>query len=64
MSSSLWNTRKEGLQARDVTIAQLLKAQGYMTAQFGKNHLGDADDTLPTAHEVGNFSLDQVLEKL
>src|SRR5664279_2824106 len=32
---------KEGLQARDVTIAQLLKAQGYMTAQFGKNHLGD-----------------------
>ena len=31
---------KEGLQARDVTIAQLLKAQGYMTAQFGKNHLG------------------------
>ena len=32
---------KEGLQARDVTLAQLLKAQGYMTAQFGKNHLGD-----------------------
>ena len=32
---------KEGLQARDVTIAQLLKAQGYMTAQFGKNHLGE-----------------------
>src|SRR5580704_15944485 len=31
---------KEGLQARDVTLAQLLKAQGYMTAQFGKNHLG------------------------
>jgi arylsulfatase len=38
---------KEGLQARDVTLAQLLKAQGYMTAQFGKNHLGDADETLP-----------------
>src|SRR5687767_15845476 len=32
---------KEGLQARDVTIAQALKAQGYATAQFGKNHLGD-----------------------
>jgi arylsulfatase A-like enzyme len=41
---------KEGLQARDVTLAQLLKAQGYSTTQFGKNHLGDADDTLPTAH--------------
>ena len=46
---------KEGLQARDVTIAQLLKAQGYMTAQFGKNHLGDADDTLPTAHGFDEF---------
>src|SRR3989442_556015 len=32
---------KEGLQARDVTIAELLKAQGYLTGQFGKNHLGD-----------------------
>src|SRR6185369_7828897 len=46
---------KEGLQALDVTIAQLLKAQGYMTAQFGKNHLGDADDTLPTAHGFDEF---------
>jgi len=46
---------KEGLQARDVTIAQLLKAQGYATAQFGKNHLGDADDTLPTAHGFDEF---------
>ena len=36
---------KEGLQARDVTIAELLKAQGYMTAQFGKNHLGDPTST-------------------
>ena len=45
----------EGLQARDVTIAQLLKAQGYATAQFGKNHLGDADDTLPTAHGFDEF---------
>ena len=34
----------EGLQARDVTLAQLLKGQGYMTAQFGKNHLGDRDE--------------------
>jgi arylsulfatase len=46
---------KEGLQARDVTIAQLLKAQGYTTAQFGKNHLGDADETLPTMHGFDEF---------
>jgi arylsulfatase len=38
---------KEGLQARDVTIAELLKAPGYMTAQFGKNHLGDAETPCP-----------------
>src|SRR6266516_966224 len=46
---------KEGLQARDVTLAQLLKAQGYMTAQFGKNHLGDLDEHLPTAHGFNEF---------
>ncbi len=46
---------KEGLQARDVTIAELLKGQGYATAQFGKNHLGDADSTLPTAHGFDEF---------
>ena len=46
---------KEGLKARDVTIAELLKDRGYMTAQFGKNHLGDADDTLPTAHGFDEF---------
>jgi arylsulfatase len=46
---------KEGLKARDVTIAELLKDQGYMTAQFGKNHLGDADETLPTAHGFDEF---------
>lgn len=46
---------KEGLQARDVTIAQLLKGQGYMTAQFGKNHLGDLDEHLPTAHGFDEF---------
>jgi arylsulfatase A-like enzyme len=46
---------KEGLKARDVTIAELLKAQGYATAQFGKNHLGDADETLPTAHGFDEF---------
>jgi arylsulfatase len=46
---------KEGLAARDVTIAQLLKAQGYMTGQFGKNHLGDRDEHLPTAHGFDEF---------
>jgi arylsulfatase A-like enzyme len=46
---------KEGLQARDVTIAELLKAQGYMTGQFGKNHLGDLDEHLPTAHGFQEF---------
>jgi arylsulfatase len=46
---------KEGLQERDVTIAQLLKAQGYMTAQFGKNHVGDLDEHLPTNHGFDEF---------
>ncbi|MCC6125430.1 MAG: arylsulfatase [Pirellulales bacterium] len=46
---------KEGLQDRDVTLAQLLKVQGYMTAQFGKNHLGDRDEHLPTAHGFDEF---------
>jgi arylsulfatase A-like enzyme len=45
----------EGLQARDVTIAELLKAQGYKTGQFGKNHLGDRDEHLPTAHGFDEF---------
>ncbi|WP_119269902.1 arylsulfatase [Taklimakanibacter deserti] len=46
---------KEGLQKEDVTIAELLKAQGYMTGQFGKNHLGDRDEHLPTAHGFEEF---------
>jgi arylsulfatase A-like enzyme len=44
-----------GLQPRDVTIAQLLKGQGYATGQFGKNHLGDKDEFLPTAHGFDEF---------
>jgi len=44
-----------GLQARDVTIAQLLKNHGYGTAQFGKNHLGDRDEFLPTNHGFDEF---------
>jgi arylsulfatase len=46
---------KEGLQARDVTIAELLKARGYKTGQFGKNHLGDRDEHLPTVHGFDEF---------
>jgi arylsulfatase len=44
-----------GLQARDITIAQALKAQGYATGQFGKNHLGDRNEYLPTAHGFDEF---------
>ena len=46
---------KEGLQKEDVTIAELLKARGYVTGQFGKNHLGDLDEHLPTAHGFDEF---------
>ena len=46
---------KEGLQKEDVTLAQLLKDQGYVTGQFGKNHLGDLDEHLPTAHGFDEF---------
>jgi len=46
---------KEGLQKEDPTIADVLKAQGYVTGQFGKNHLGDQDDHLPTAHGFDEF---------
>jgi len=44
-----------GLQKGDVTIAELLKAQGYATGQFGKNHLGDKDEFLPTMHGFDEF---------
>jgi arylsulfatase len=45
----------EGMRKEDPTIATLLKAQGYMTGQFGKNHLGDRDEMLPTAHGFDEF---------
>lgn len=44
-----------GLQAEDPTIAELLKPLGYATAQFGKNHLGDKDEFLPTNHGFDEF---------
>jgi len=44
-----------GLQDRDITIAQALKPLGYATGQFGKNHLGDRDEYLPTNHGFDEF---------
>jgi arylsulfatase len=44
-----------GLQAEDPTIAELLKNQGYATGQFGKNHLGDRNEYLPTVHGFDEF---------
>jgi arylsulfatase len=44
-----------GLQARDITIAQALKPLGYATGQFGKNHLGDRNEYLPTVHGFDEF---------
>jgi len=44
-----------GLQPEDPTIATALKAHGYATGQFGKNHLGDRDEYLPTMHGFDEF---------
>lgn len=44
-----------GLQSSDPTIAELLKPQGYATAQIGKNHLGDQNKFLPTVHGFDEF---------
>jgi len=44
-----------GMQVEDPTIAGLLKARGYTTGQFGKNHLGDRDEHLPTNHGFDEF---------
>ena len=44
-----------GLQAKDPTIAELLKPHGYATAQIGKNHLGDLNKYLPTVHGFDEF---------
>jgi len=46
---------KEGLHEKDPTIAELLKPMGYMTGQFGKNHLGDLDEHLPSNHGFDEF---------
>ena len=44
-----------GLPAEAVTIATILKSMGYATGQFGKNHLGDRDEFLPTVHGFDEF---------
>jgi len=46
---------KEGWQKTDVTMASILKDQGYATGQFGKNHQGDRDEHLPTMHGFDEF---------
>ena len=45
----------QGLQAEDPTLAELLKPEGYLTAQVGKNHLGDRNEFLPTVHGFDEF---------
>ncbi|MBV8331640.1 MAG: sulfatase-like hydrolase/transferase, partial [Candidatus Eremiobacteraeota bacterium] len=44
-----------GLQKEDPTIAEMLKPLGYATGQFGKNHLGDRNEFLPTVHGFDTF---------
>ena len=44
-----------GLQKEDITLAEILKSQGYATAQFGKNHLGDLEEHLPHRHGFDEF---------
>jgi arylsulfatase len=46
---------EQGWQKSDVTIATVLKSQGYVTGQFGKNHQGDRDEHLPTMHGFDEF---------
>ncbi|MCA9042114.1 MAG: sulfatase-like hydrolase/transferase, partial [Planctomycetaceae bacterium] len=46
---------KEGWQKTDVTLATVMKAAGYSTGQFGKNHFGDRDEHLPTMHGFDEF---------
>jgi arylsulfatase A-like enzyme len=46
---------KEGLSDKDPTMAELLKPQGYVAGQFGKNHLGDRNEFLPTVHGFDAF---------
>jgi arylsulfatase len=47
---------KQGLSPKDPTIAELLKNHGYATGQFGKNHVGDRNEYLPTVHGFDEYS--------
>lgn len=44
-----------GLKAKDATLAEVLKTRGYVTGQYGKNHLGDRNEHLPTVHGFDEF---------
>jgi arylsulfatase len=46
---------KTGIPAQAVTLAEVLKSMGYVTGQFGKNHLGDLNEFLPTVHGFDEF---------
>jgi arylsulfatase len=46
---------EQGWQKTDITMATVLKGQGYATGQFGKNHQGDLDEHLPTMHGFDEF---------
>ncbi|MGL4780755.1 MAG: arylsulfatase [Bacteroidales bacterium] len=46
---------KQGLQFKDATLAEVLKTEGYACGQFGKNHLGDRNEYLPTVHGFDEF---------
>ena len=52
---SAYPARPWACRHRDITIAQALKPLGYATGQFGKNHLGDRDEYLPTDHGFDEF---------
>ena len=47
---------KQGISAEDPTIAELLKSHGYVSGQFGKNHLGDRNEYLPTVHGFDEYA--------
>jgi len=51
----IMGTTTQGIQAKDPTLAELIKPQGYRTAQIGKNHLGDRNKFLPTVHGFDEF---------